>query len=84
MTTGKPIALTRRTFVGKVMSLLLNILPRKTSNEKQQSWFICNILKSFTIEENQQKKCSDLIIKFLTVLRVDKCIIDLHVVMILV
>ena len=28
MTTGKPIALTRRTFVGKVMSLLLNILSR--------------------------------------------------------
>ena len=26
MTTGKPIALTRRTFVGKVMSLRLNIL----------------------------------------------------------
>ena len=26
MTTGKPIALTRRTFVGKVMSLLLNML----------------------------------------------------------
>ena len=28
MTTGKMIALTRRTFVGKVMSLLLNILSR--------------------------------------------------------
>ena len=28
MTTGKNIALTRRTFVGKVMSLLLNILSR--------------------------------------------------------
>ena len=28
MTTGKIIALTRRTFVGKVMSLLLNILSR--------------------------------------------------------
>ena len=28
MTTGKIIALTRRTFVGKVMSLLLNMLPR--------------------------------------------------------
>ena len=26
MTTGKTIALTRRTFVGKVMSLLFNIL----------------------------------------------------------
>ena len=28
MTTGKPIALTRWTFVGKVMSLLFNILSR--------------------------------------------------------
>ena len=28
MTTGKTIALTRRTFVGKVMSLLLNMLFR--------------------------------------------------------
>ena len=28
MTAGKTIALTRRTFVGKVMSLLFNILPR--------------------------------------------------------
>ena len=28
MTTGKTIALTRRTFVGKVMSLLLNTLSR--------------------------------------------------------
>ena len=28
MTTGKPIALTRRAFVGKVMSLLLNMLSR--------------------------------------------------------
>ena len=27
ITTGKAIALTRRTFVGKVMSLLLNMLP---------------------------------------------------------
>ena len=29
MTTGKTIALTRRTFVGKVMSLLFNMLSRK-------------------------------------------------------
>uniref|UniRef100_A0AC11EB07 Uncharacterized protein n=1 Tax=Ovis aries TaxID=9940 RepID=A0AC11EB07_SHEEP len=28
MTTGKTIALTRRTFVGKVMSLLFNLLSR--------------------------------------------------------
>ena len=28
MTTGKPIAFTRQTFVGKVMSLLFNMLSR--------------------------------------------------------
>ena len=31
MTTGKTIALTRRSFVGKVMSLLLNVLSRSVS-----------------------------------------------------
>ena len=39
MTTGKTIALTRRTFVGKVMSLLFNMLPRftvrSTNNQKR-------------------------------------------------
>ena len=34
MTTGKTIALTRQTFVGKVMSLLLNMLSRLV-------WFLC-------------------------------------------
>ena len=33
MTTGKTIALTRRTLVGKVMSLLLNILSRLSTEE---------------------------------------------------
>ena len=33
MTTGKPIALTRRTFVGKVMSLLLNMQSQKWQND---------------------------------------------------
>ena len=32
MTTGKNIALTRRTFVGKVMSLLFNMLSRSPQN----------------------------------------------------
>ena len=32
MTTGKTIALTRRTFVGKVMSLLFNMLSRLVIN----------------------------------------------------
>ena len=44
MTTGKTIALTRRTFVGKVMSLLLNMLSRLVitylprSNHSLISW----------------------------------------------
>ena len=33
MTTGKIIALTRWTFVGKVMSLLFNMLPREIDGE---------------------------------------------------
>ena len=33
-TTGKTIALSRRTFVGKVMSLLLNMLSEKDTNEQ--------------------------------------------------
>ena len=32
MTTGKTIVLTRQTFVGKVMSLLFNMLPRLVKN----------------------------------------------------
>ena len=36
MTTGKTIALTRRTFVGKVMSLLFNMLSSFHSNPKER------------------------------------------------
>ena len=36
MTTGKTIALTRRTFVGKVMSLLLNMPSRHGKIKKKQ------------------------------------------------
>ena len=36
MTTGKTIALTRRTFVGKVMSLLLNILTQSPIEKHRQ------------------------------------------------
>ena len=35
MTTGKTIALTRRTFVGKVMSLPFNMLSRASSMAQQ-------------------------------------------------
>ena len=42
MTTGKNIALTRWTFVGKVMSLLLNMLSRLVINFFQRS--ICLLI----------------------------------------
>ena len=38
MTTGKNIALTRRTFVGKVMSLLFNMLSKKTDCSTDPQW----------------------------------------------
>ena len=37
MTTGKTIALTRWTFIGKVMSLLLNMLSRLVMGEGNSS-----------------------------------------------
>ena len=36
MTTGKTIALTRQTFVGKVMSLLLNMLSRFMAESEEE------------------------------------------------
>ena len=51
MTTGKTIALTRRTFVGKVMSLLLNMLSRLVINFLPRSKSL-NFMAAVTI-------CSD-------------------------
>ena len=45
MTTGKTIALTRQTFVDKVMSLLLNILLDVKLAFKENSDKMCNIEK---------------------------------------
>ena len=42
MTTGKTIALTRRTFVGKVMSLLSNMLSRFSLVNSTSSFKICD------------------------------------------
>ena len=44
MTTGKTIALTRRTLVGKVMSLLLNMLSRLVNIHSKE-----NYMKDWTI-----------------------------------
>ena len=38
LTTGKTIALTRRTFVGKVMSLLFNMLSRVVITLRMEGW----------------------------------------------
>ena len=56
-TTGKTIALMRRTFVGKVMSLLFNMLSRKLETprnvsckdglNKGQKWYGPNISKRY-------------------------------------
>ncbi|CAN0524484.1 unnamed protein product [Rangifer tarandus platyrhynchus] len=40
MTTGKTIALTRRTFVDKVMSLLFNMLSRLVITKKKTIWLL--------------------------------------------
>ena len=58
MTTGKTIALTRRTFVGKVMSLLLNMLSRLVITFLPKS-------KSLLISWLQSKKWSLGIFNFL-------------------
>ena len=60
MTTGKTIALTRQTFVGKVMSLLLNILSRLviTFLKEQASFnFIAALTISSDLGAPQNKVC---------------------------
>ena len=52
MTTGKTIALTRRTFVGKVMSLLFNMLSRLVIAFLPRSKCLLNFMAAVTI-------CSD-------------------------
>ena len=52
MTTGKTIALTRRTFAGKVMSLLFNILSRLVITFLPRSRRLLNFMAAITI-------CSD-------------------------
>ena len=63
MTTGKTIAMTRRTFVGKVMSLLLNMLSRLVitflPRSKQSFNFIAavNICSDFGAQKNKVSHC---------------------------
>ena len=59
MTTGKTIALTRRTLVSKVMSLLLNMLSRllitflPRSKRLLISWFAVTICSDFGAQKNK-------------------------------
>ena len=46
MTTGKTIALARWTFVGKVMSLLLNMLSAAVAKSLQSCLTLCNSMDS--------------------------------------
>ena len=63
MTTGKTIALTRRTFVGKVMSLLFNILSRLVitflprSKRLLISWLQSPSAVILEPKTNTQKRC---------------------------
>ena len=52
MTTGKTIALTRRIFVGKVMSLLLNMLSRLVITFLPRSKRLFNFMAAVTICSN--------------------------------
>ena len=63
MTTGKTIALSRQTFVGKVMSLLFNMLSRLViaflprSKRPLISWLQVSIYSDFGAQENKVCHC---------------------------
>ena len=63
MTTGKTIALTRRTFVGKVMTLLFNMLSRLVitfllrSRRLLISWLAITICSDFGAQKNKISHC---------------------------
>jgi len=68
MTTGKTIALTRQTFVGKVMSLLFNILSRYHSfSSKEQASF--NFMAAVTICSDLEPKKINLSLKIYATLK---------------
>ena len=56
MTTGKTIALTRRAFVGKVMSLLFNMLSRLVSASLVAQW----LKKQPVMQETQETRIRSL------------------------
>ena len=62
MTTGKIIALTRRTFVGKVMSLLFNML---SNNDYCPIFFVNVKFKILLLKEVELPKSKRLLISWL-------------------
>ena len=69
MTTGKTIALTRRTFVGKVMSLLLNMLSRLVITFLQRSKRLLTDIKSFFLSPHVMNTAFLLSLSNLNILR---------------
>ena len=67
MTTGKTIALTRRTFVGKVMPLLFKMLSRLVIAFLPRSKRLFNFMAAVTI-------CSDFGAQEINVNRLIKCV----------
>ena len=57
MTTGKTIALTRWTFVGKAMSLLFNVLPNFSSKEQASFNFMAAVTICSDFEAPKNKVC---------------------------
>ena len=65
MTTGKAIALTRQTFVGKVMSMLLNMLSRLVITFLPRSkCLLISCLKSLSVVILKYRKINDPIRKW--------------------
>ena len=67
MTTGKTIALTRQTFVGKVMSLLFNMLSRLIMAFSSKEHVSFNFMAAVTIHSDfgaQEKKSLSLFLLF--------------------
>ena len=81
MTTGKIIALTRWVFVGKVMSLLSNVLSRFVSfSSKHQAFF--NFMTAVTICQNPKDSTQKLIREISKVagykINIHKCVAFLY------
>ena len=59
MTTGKTIALTRWTFIGKVMSLVFNMLSRFSSKEQVSFNFMAAVIicSDFGVPKNKVSHC---------------------------